>query len=104
MRDLTLSELETVSGGAFVTTLADSAEGAVWGFIEGLATGVTVGGSASRSAVFGPIAQGVGAILGGIIGPVVGTVMGALWGKDTVAAYATDFRVNYGTSGSVALA
>lgn len=103
MRELSLIEMETVSGGALVTTLADAAEGAVWGIIEGLATGVTVGGSASRSAVFGPIAQGVGAILGGIIGPVVCGVMGALWGKDTVAAYAADFRQNYGTNGSTAI-
>jgi len=103
MRELSLIEMETVSGGTLVASLGDAAEGAMWGLLEGLATGVTVGGSASRSAVFGPIAQGVGAILGGIIGPVVGAVMGALWGKDTVSAYAADFRQNYGTNGSAAI-
>lgn len=100
MRDLTLCEIETVSGGEFVSTIEGALEGAIWGFIEGLATGVTVGGSASRSSVFGPIAQLCGAVLGGVIGPAVCVIMGALWGKDAVAAYAADFRVNYGTSGS----
>ncbi|KAA5928237.1 hypothetical protein NIM72_13920 [Pantoea sp. B550] len=103
MRELSLIETEIVSGGALVATLGDAAEGAVWGFFEGLATGAAVGGSASRSAVFGPIAQVVGLVFGSIVGPIVGTVMGALWGKDTVAAYGADFRQNYGTSGSVAL-
>ncbi|RPD96059.1 hypothetical protein BBB56_19390 [Candidatus Pantoea deserta] len=104
MRELTLIEMETVSGGAdMVSSLADAFEGAVWGLLDGTMTCVVVGGSASRSAFLGPIAQGIGVILGVILGPVIGTTMGALWGKDTVSAFWSDFRQNYGTNGTLLL-
>lgn len=102
MRDLSQSEVHVVSGGA-VQTFPEALEGAIWGFIDGVTTEVTVGGSASRTAVFGPIGQLVGVILGAVIGPVAGTLLGAIWGKDIVAAYATEFRTQYGTGSDATL-
>ncbi|ALQ96225.1 hypothetical protein [Xylella fastidiosa] len=92
MRELTLTEINNVSGG---TTLASRLEGAlVWGINAGFVGSVwggTRGGDGGGILGIGSIGQGVGMVYGGVVGLVGGLISGFIYGKERAYAYSDGF-------------
>lgn len=100
MRELNITEMNVVSGGA-VLTQNERLEGALWGFMDGAITGIAIGGKVSGSGSFitGAINQLVSAMIGFVGGAFLGTVGGFMIGRDGIAERCLNYRAEYGKAG-----
>ncbi|RQS52555.1 MULTISPECIES: hypothetical protein [unclassified Burkholderia] len=76
MRELTMMELDEVSGGSFVSRCGASVLGAVGGSISGAWKGAATGGSSGGILGAGIAAAGVGVLVGGALGIIGGALYG----------------------------
>lgn len=82
MRELSVMEIETVSGAGFFSSLTSAILGATAAGCAGAIIGGMHGGDGGGILGFGAIGQLVGMIGGGLIGVVAGAVGGAVVGWD----------------------
>ncbi|CAN0617474.1 conserved protein of unknown function [Burkholderia multivorans] len=78
MRELTMMEINEVSGGGFFSRLGAMALGGITGFISGTAKGAVVGGAQGGLLGVGLITGAAGMIVGAVISTVGGVVYGAI--------------------------
>ncbi|WP_313068543.1 hypothetical protein [Atlantibacter hermannii] len=97
MRELNQNEIAMVNG-AWSKSLADSIEGALYGFGTAMTTGIALGAinTKSNGLGFGVIAQGVGAVAGGVLGALVGGIGGFAFGKDGIGAIVDEYTARIG--------
>ena len=94
MRDLTMMEIDAVSGAGFWESVTSSILGAVAAGCGGAIIGGMHGGDGGGILGFGAIGQLVGMIGGCLIGVVAGAVVGAVMGwndSETVTSLVTQF-------------
>ncbi|VWD47725.1 hypothetical protein BCO18442_05861 [Burkholderia contaminans] len=78
MRELTMMEIDEVSGGGFFSRCGASVVGGVGGAIAGVWKGAVSGGSTGGYLGLGILSAGVGAIAGGVLGIVGGALYGVI--------------------------
>lgn len=82
MRQLTLNEIENVSGGEFFDTLGAMVIGGVAGVSSGILKAATVGGNSGGILGVGVLGGIGGVVIGGVAGYVQGTLYGMVNGWD----------------------
>jgi|GEM_PF-1478666 hypothetical protein len=85
MRELSVMEVQEVSGAGLFSRLAASALAGVVGFAGGLIVGGKAGSGAGGILGVGALTAGVTMVIGGIVGPVV----------SAAAAFAADWDVTF---------
>lgn len=83
MRNLTLNEINQVSGGEFFETLGAMAIGCIAGTASGILKAATIGGKSGGVLGAGIIGSLGGVVVGGVTGSIVGTMYGMVnsWEK-----------------------
>lgn len=83
MRQLTLNEIEYVSGGEFFDTVGAMVIGGVAGASSGIIKAATVGGNTGGILGVGVLGGIGGVVVGGVTGYIQGTLYGMIngWGK-----------------------
>jgi len=78
MRELTMMEINEVSGGGFFDRLGAMTLGGITGLISGMAKGAVVGGSQGGLLGVGLISGAAGMVIGGVVATVAGVVYAAV--------------------------
>ena len=83
MRQLTMMEINEVSGGDFWSSIGAMVIGGMTGFVSGVIKLATVGGNAGGILGLGIIGALGGVIIGGIVGAIEGSLYGLVndWDK-----------------------
>jgi hypothetical protein len=83
MRELTIMELEHVSGAGLISRVGAAGLGAILGLVNGVVKGGVSGGSAGGLLGVGIIGGAITMIVGGILGPIAFGVYGLVndWDK-----------------------
>lgn len=76
MRELTVMELDQVSGASFASRTGAAVLGGIAGLVQGVYKGAVTGGSSGGLLGLGILSAGVGFIVGGIAGVVSGAAYG----------------------------
>ncbi|WGZ34549.1 colicin V synthesis protein [Xylella fastidiosa] len=91
MRELTLTEIDNVSGADLGSRLSAAIVGGVAAFFAGSIWGGTRGGDGGGILGVGSIGQGVGMVYGGIAGAIGGAIACFVLDKDVTYSYTTGF-------------
>ncbi|MGR3908673.1 hypothetical protein Q3A80_16660 [Burkholderia sp. SR8] len=78
MRELTMMEINEVSGGGFFSRVGAMGLGGLTGFISGLAKGAVVGGAQGGLLGVGLITGAAGMIIGAVVSTIGGVIYGAV--------------------------
>ncbi|ALR08075.2 colicin V synthesis protein [Xylella fastidiosa] len=91
MRELTLTEIDNVSGADLGSRLSAAIVGGVAAFFAGSIWGGTRGGDGGGVLGIGSIGQGVGMVYGGIAGAIGGAIACFVLDKNITYSYTTGF-------------